>query len=211
MLETPVQYERDLRSASKEWKRSKDSTTKWSFGSRPLSGCHLDLSTYETVGGSESQRAKSRPRGKASDVLKTTNLKKEHNIIKTTRGNYEMPAGRVRAKTNAYDEISDVRSSFTDGLPAPGSLTRKMTASDNFLYSFDRTESPGRPLTLDIFLKPSTPRDTERLVEKEYEILDDNGQALKGRKARRILRKGTAAEPLGKDEAPTEDEGFELV
>lgn len=84
--------------------------------------------------------------------------------------------------------------------------------SDNILYSFDKNDTPGRPLTLDIFVK-STGRETERLVEKEYEVIDGNGEMLNGKKARRILRKG-ATDPgtaLGVGDEVVEDEGFELV
>lgn len=140
--------------------------------------------------------------------------KKEHNLTKFTRGNYTLPAGRVRSKMSAHEEISsDLSRSISDLLPGTGpALTPSLSlsASDNFLYSFDRTDTPGRPLTLDVFVKPATPRDTERLVEKEYEILDANGQALKGRKARRNLRAGLGDEARDPGDA-AEDEGFELV
>ena len=36
------QFERDLRSANKEWKRTKDSSVKWSHGSRHLYGIRRD-------------------------------------------------------------------------------------------------------------------------------------------------------------------------
>lgn len=96
-------------------------------------------------------------------------------------------------------------------------------------YSFDHAESPGhRPLTLGAFVK-TTGRETEKLVEREYEVLDCNGEALRGRKARRVLRKeessssttSTAAAAIRssgaggherKDDGEGfEDEGFELV
>lgn len=35
--------ERDLRSARKEWKRTKDSNVKWSNGSRHMPGVRLDI------------------------------------------------------------------------------------------------------------------------------------------------------------------------
>lgn len=82
-----------------------------------------------------------------------------------------------------------------------------MSASDNFLYSFDRVESPGGPVTLDLFVKPASPRDTERLVRKEYEVLDANGQPLKGRKAKKDLRRAALDPTPDADE----DDGFELV
>ncbi len=66
--EAPAQFERDLRSAGKDGKRTKDSHAKWSNGARPLPGCRLDLISLEASGGSDSQRAKVRPRHKASDA-----------------------------------------------------------------------------------------------------------------------------------------------
>lgn len=60
-FEGPTMYERDMRSANKEWRRSKNGSTKWAFGARPLAGCKLDLTTLEPATGSESQRAKVRP------------------------------------------------------------------------------------------------------------------------------------------------------
>ncbi len=84
-----------------------------------------------------------------------------------------------------------------------------MSVTDNFLYSFDRTETPGKPLSLDVFVK-TNPRETEKFVEKEYEILDANGEALKGRKARRNLRQ-QSPHANGGEVGIIEDEGFELV
>lgn len=82
---------------------------------------------------------------------------------------------------------------------------------DNVLYSFDRADSPGRPLTLEVFVK-KTGRDTEKFVEKEYEILDVNGDALKGRKARRNLRGGAnTGTKSTEEEAEVDEDGFELV
>lgn len=66
-METPAQYERDLRSANKQWKRGKDASAKWSHGARPLHGCRVDWATMEASGGSEAQRAKARPRRKISE------------------------------------------------------------------------------------------------------------------------------------------------
>lgn len=211
-FENPAQFERDVRSANLEWKRTKDSSTKWSFGARPGAGCAVDYSTLEATGGSESQRAKSRPRGKWSDNSHwTTNTKREHNINKLTRGNWDMPAGRVRNAMNARQEVHDASRSIPELLPSMTLDGSQATASDGPLYSFDRTDSPGRPLALDIFVKPATARDTERFVEKEYEIVDGNGQTLKGRKARRNLRKSGSDLPDQGDVDVGQDEEFELV
>ncbi len=60
-VESSAQFERDLRSANKEWKRSKDSSAKWSHGHRPSAGVRLDLYSRQPISGSETQQAKSRP------------------------------------------------------------------------------------------------------------------------------------------------------
>lgn len=135
--------------------------------------------------------------------------RKSHNLVKM-RSNRDAPFGRMRTQLYAKREITDVTSRSFGELPPTGPLVRRASATDNVLYSFDRADTPGRPLTLDIFVKSPTARDTERLVEKEYEILDTNGEALKGRKARRNLRQ--AASDLGPaNDEVVEDEGFELL
>jgi len=126
------------------------------------------------------------------------------------RSNRNVPTGRVKAKLHATHECDDPSSrSLAELTPVAQHLVRRMSATDNALYSFDRTDTPGRPLTLDIFIKAPTERDTERLVEKEYEILDANGQALKGRKARRNLRHAGTDLDTAREEV--EVDGFELL
>ncbi len=80
---------------------------------------------------------------------------------------------------------------------------------DNFLYSFDRADSPAHVLTLDVFVKPNK-RATEKLVEKEYEILDGNGEPLRGKKARQSLRKAVTG-PIEEVDEHENDDGFELI
>lgn len=68
-------------------------------------------------------------------------------------------------------------------------------------------------MTLENFVKTDD-RKTEKFVEKEYEILDANGEALKGRKAkRRGLRGGAAAGSSQQEDEDRveEDDGFELI
>ena len=57
---------RDLRSANKEWKRNKDSTTKWSYGQRALAGVGVDSISGEFLTGTPAQHAKFRPVSKQS-------------------------------------------------------------------------------------------------------------------------------------------------
>lgn len=216
-VESPIQYDRDLRGANKEWKRTKDSSAKWSCGSRPSGGVWTRGEHYVT--GSESQQAKSRPRKRQSDNI---HPKQAHNLVKPRMaGTWAKQPGLVgRMRTNFYamGEINDASRSLSDMPP----LTRRLSsasagAENNVLYSFDRRDTPGRPLTLDIFVKAPTARDTERLVEKEYEVLDDHGELLTGRKARRHLRQAatdlgpTTARAGSEDTTIIEDEGFELV
>lgn len=132
------------------------------------------------------------------------------NLVKMRR-NWDNSPGLFRTKLHAKSEINEANRYLGDLPPtttAPA-LVRRQSGSDNVLYSFDRLDTPGRPYTLDFFVKAPTARDTEKFVEKEYEILDTHGQALKGRKARRELRHGHA-DP-GAQDSIVEDEGFELV
>lgn len=214
LFETPMQSERDLRSARKEWKRSKDSTSKWGFGARPSSGCHLNLATYEIEGGSEEQRTKIRPMGKFSDdhntsTTRNNNSAKKHNMVKMTRANWYEPHSRVKSRMNAAEEVSSFNDQQLGNSGISSQNNNLMSFSDHVLYSFDKAETPGKPLSLDVFVKQPTGRDTEKLVEKEYEILDQNGEPLRGRKARSILRK--SGSDLAKDHSPLEDDDFELV
>ncbi|KAG6366294.1 hypothetical protein INS49_000470 [Diaporthe citri] len=205
-----VQYERDLRSANQEYKRGKDATVKWSFGTT-ASPSWWSASAPEP----DNENIKARPLGKWSDQFGKED-KDKGNINKYTRTTgrlRDIPSKRVRSKVSAQEEIEEAAftsRSVLDYLPSP--VRRQNSAADNILYSFDRQDSPGRPLTLDIFVKKGG-RETERFVEKEYEILDANGDALKGRKARRNLRRGvTNGSKSADDDMPEMDEdGFELV
>lgn len=58
--ETPAQYERDFRSANQEWKRSKDASVKWSYGSTAAWYGQLPSDV-------ESENFRARPIGKPSN------------------------------------------------------------------------------------------------------------------------------------------------
>jgi hypothetical protein len=58
-MDSSTQYERDLRSAGKAYKREKKAHAKWAFGARPLPG--ITDSFGEIKGGDELSRAKARP------------------------------------------------------------------------------------------------------------------------------------------------------
>lgn len=62
-FDRPVQSERDLRSANKEWKRGKDSSVKWSYGAKPQ-----EKGWYPSFDVEDDSSFKARPAGKASDL-----------------------------------------------------------------------------------------------------------------------------------------------
>ncbi|ORY65509.1 uncharacterized protein BCR38DRAFT_340953 [Pseudomassariella vexata] len=196
---------RDLRSAAQDPKRVKERNSKWSRGQRPSPGCN-SIIREEILSGSESQRAKVRP--ERTDKSCSYHIR-NHNIVKAKLA-HDVPLSRSRAKVEAMEELADsaISRSLIDMLPSPNSR-RKPSVSDNFLYNFDRAESPGKPLSLDIFVKTNR-KDTEKFIEKEYEILDTNGDTLKGRKARQNLRRPNYAAVVKEPEI-IEDDGFELV
>lgn len=229
--ESPVQFEpkRDLRSANKEWKRGKDSDTKWSYGSRTREAQWQPICDAEQLG------IKARPIGKASDLyvalpsrqVRITDSnrsccrwglsdKDRGNINKyarTTGRIREIGNGRIRSKVSAREELDEATGasqSIFNYLPA-SPRRQVLNPMDNVLYSFDRADSPGRPLTLEVFVK-NTGRDTEKFVEKEYEILDVNGDALKGRKARRNLRGGASSGAKSTDaEVEVDEDEYEIL
>ncbi|KAI1491240.1 hypothetical protein F5X96DRAFT_668851 [Biscogniauxia mediterranea] len=200
---------RDLRSFAQDTKRVKEHKEKWSRGARPSPGCKYNIWGDTIVTGSDSQREKIRPERFAYSYRLPT-----QNIVKPrSKTRYDVPQSHSRAKIDALAELQDtsnISRSLHDLMSSPQNR-RKLSTSDNILYSFDRADTPGKPLSLDIFVKPN-PKETEKFVEKEYEILDNNGDALKGRKARRNLRRGKGNHPSAMEEPePIEDDGFELV
>ncbi|KAL7629161.1 hypothetical protein AAE478_000680 [Parahypoxylon ruwenzoriense] len=199
---------RDLRSSAQDSKRFKEHTEKWSRGSRPSPGCRTYWVEPDVaiVTGSESQREKVRPERHFHHFPRFPT----HNIVKS-RASRHVLGNYSRAKLDAMEELHDpsnISRSLHDLMPSSQSR-RSLSISDNILYSFDRAESPGKPLTLDVFVK-ANPKETEKFVEKEYEILDNNGDALKGRKARQNLRRKNHA-PAADEPEIIEDDGFELV
>jgi hypothetical protein len=60
-MDTSTQYERDLRSAGKAYKREKKAHAKWAHGTRPMPGITANLVTGEVTGGNAAARTKTRP------------------------------------------------------------------------------------------------------------------------------------------------------
>jgi hypothetical protein len=143
---------------------------------------------------------------------------KKHNVVKIMWGNYDQPHHHTRTAISAKEEIAEAADSrsIADMLrdaplqsSLPGRAAGVMSPIDNVMYSFDNSQSPNRPLTLGVFVKEATGRETEKLIEREYEVVDEHGDALKGRKARKNLRKPSAQVALETD--ALEDDGFELI
>ncbi|KLU85982.1 hypothetical protein MAPG_05001 [Magnaporthiopsis poae ATCC 64411] len=221
-METPAQYERDLRSAHKGWKRGKDSREKWAHGQRPAAGLKWNTFTGEILNSEtpEVLLSKSRPSKKNSDFVHDSHRKKHANTMKIIRPQptfFRAANGRPSGRIGARGEIENPETSrsIMDLLvPAArkeggGLASWGFHSMDGVLYSFDAADTPSRPVTLETFVKANN-RTTEKLVEKEYEILDANGDLLKGRKARSDLRK-SASGVGGGGNIDDDDDGFELV
>ncbi|KAH7327857.1 hypothetical protein B0I35DRAFT_472630 [Stachybotrys elegans] len=199
LVEYSSQLERDLRSADREFKRHRDLVAKWANGARPL----------DSPGHVEVQYLGIEKRGKAFPRLlrpqKNSHPRKSHhNMVKTLRGhNHELPPGRVRRAAHIQAEMDQ---SFLENPPieCPSLASAEQMVTENTGRQCQATTDlllP--PLSLDHFIK-TTGRETEQFVEKEYGIIDANGQLLEGRKARQNLRHG-------KDQSIQAVEGYEVI
>lgn len=160
----------------------------------------------EFLTGSEQQQDKIRPqRAPDGKHMRTSNVTK---INPSTRHHQDNSWWSKADNMVESRDPSNLSRSLRELLPSPYGR-RKQSVSDDFLYSFDHKESPGKPLSLEAFVKTNT-KATEKFVEKEYEILDGNGETVKGRKALKSLHRGMPAPPVEEAEL-IEDDGFELV
>ncbi|KAB5540439.1 hypothetical protein GE09DRAFT_256231 [Coniochaeta sp. 2T2.1] len=207
-----TQYDRDLRGASQEYKRRQDSTHKWRRGGIPVNPVNSFYVSYGpgraiTTVGDPGEDGKMRP---IHENHRSDPHKDGRNLNKLGRsGNHGWSSYRtVIAKTRIADEIGAAAAAgFKDHAGGDPPVSPAAGAGDDpFIYSFDSVVTPGAPLSLDVFVKQPTGRDTERLVEKEYEVVDENGLALKGKERKGNLRKTGS----GLEEARVED-GFEIV
>jgi len=209
--ETPIQYERDLRSADHGAKRSKDKKAKWIHGevgrvySLELAPDPLELHVVDWYPDEkarpETRKTPVRRRRMKSDLKANQNREKKYGSIATHRN---VARFDPRHEIRTAEELRSV-----DMLPFSANLGTG--PAEDFLYSFDSPNSPLPTLPLGVFVKPDV-RGTEKLVEKEYEILDANGNAVRGKKARRALRQAASASPEARPQAAgVEEDEFELV
>ncbi|KAK4165978.1 hypothetical protein QBC43DRAFT_287313 [Cladorrhinum sp. PSN259] len=201
-LHTTAEAARDIRQAGTERKRDKDHTSKWSHGQRD-----------PQVG------TKFRP-----NKLHAGPPKPHSNMVKC-RAHWNAPQTQFRTKLHAKYEIDDCRiSKSTSGdwyktavSPiATRASSFSNSSNDPFLYSFDRNDTPGRPLSLAAFVKAPSGQETEKLVKKEYAVIDATGEnVLSGRKATRMLRTGQlsagGSAQVSQEKSFLDDEGFELL
>ncbi|KIH93944.1 hypothetical protein SPBR_06197 [Sporothrix brasiliensis 5110] len=212
-----AQFDRDLRSAHIDFKRSKDHRAKWEHGARGMHAGGLNVSPDAD---SDALLARGlRPRKPMVRYW----VMPSNNIQKPDRGHRSsVPPARHRETSRALLELQESKALSTSeilqgGPAAPTKTTRADTfvaASASPLYSFDHN-APAAALPLDAFIKAPTVRDTEKMIKNEYEVLDANGEAVHGRKARAVLRQAAANSPLTQPKlvevVDDDDDDFELV
>ncbi|CAK7563381.1 MAG: hypothetical protein SEPTF4163_001249 [Sporothrix epigloea] len=120
------------------------------------------------------------------------------------------PLRRHRAATDALAEIQIANTMSSSYLVNSLTYTPpvRVAIPDNGvpLHSFDMLDSPLHSLPLAAFVKEPSVRDTERMVNREYEIVDSNGATATGRRARELLRRSPSLCAI-----PATDGDFELI
>ncbi|KAK4644420.1 hypothetical protein QC761_304630 [Podospora bellae-mahoneyi] len=201
------QFERDLRHSAKERKRVKDHNTKWQHGSRFLSGVVTE-GFWDQVKpvkySNDAHIAKMKPDKRYVDRYHFARKPTVGQNIVKGRSNWHTPDSVIKNNLAKNINAADLNDANASTIPT-------LAPQDDVLYSFDRHDSPDRPVTLEVFVKArNTQKETEKLVEKEYEVVDGNGEAVKGRKAKKVLRSGTS-ERREENEPVVVEGGFELV
>jgi len=206
----PSVISRDFRSEAQDAKRAREYKQKWSHGTRPLAGvCTMKCNTGLYAHEHEHDSDRVRPMKAWEDYsVKTQNVSKTLRVM----SQLDMPARRYRANLDARVQIADPNSHndylAEDSIDWP----EGRSVLDGVLYSFDKQVTPG-PLSLDVFIKenPRAMRAAERHVESEYEIIDGNGRAVEGRRARNMLRRQNNIPTEEHSELARDDDGFELI
>jgi hypothetical protein len=180
--------ERDIRSADREYKRMRDNEAKWRYGARPkpdaLNQQPLNLARPCKKPSANSPRPKMNPN------------------INKGRSSKDQPECRVRVAYHVKEELQSTSSarSLCDMLPD----SRLRSTGENKATTVRDTHMPYLPQPLGFSIKVRTLCDTERMVLGGYEVVDDNGQLLRGRRARMNLRHGQST-------ADREDDGFMVL
>ncbi|KAE9406260.1 hypothetical protein BT96DRAFT_915490 [Gymnopus androsaceus JB14] len=205
-----VQFERDIRSASRPFKRDRDHRKKWSMGMSPSSGVHLSSVTLEPEGGSESQRNKVVPMKQYSQMTSRSHKSNRNRIPKAStsrvRDDQIRIFGRLTRKADSHFEIQ----SHTSILLCKALLENNTaTGMDGFLISnYDSSSSRGAVDLGDLVEHAERKWEsiqTERIVKDEYEVLDNEGETtvLRVSKGTKGKRRNTVIQE--------DDDGFELI
>ncbi|CAK7269627.1 hypothetical protein SEPCBS57363_003697 [Sporothrix epigloea] len=137
--------------------------------------------------------------------LDSSNANKLHRSTVGTK-----PLRRNHTTTDALAEIQIANTMSSSYLINSSTYTPPVCVAipDNGapLHSFDMLDSPLHSLPLAAFVKEPSVRDTERMVNREYEIVDSNGATATGRRARELLRRSPTLCAI-----PATDGDFELI
>jgi len=210
---SPIQH-RDIRSASKPFKRDRDHSQKWSNGERPSHGVSVRYTLgmqggeeEERVGGNERQLEKVRPQKQWSLSNAKTHANLSPKPTPTHGHGYgvtsNVSTGRVFRKMDATMEANDaspLSRSLLDLLPTHANntdspiQTAMRTSDADIFYSFDnKGKSPGqnsRPVDLGGLVEQAEKKflaeQTEKIVKGEYEVIDGQGEiAVLGKKGKK--------------------------
>ncbi|KAL1900488.1 hypothetical protein Sste5346_002209 [Sporothrix stenoceras] len=207
-----TQHDRDLRSAHIDYKRNKDQLAKWEHGAR---GLHIAESGPLREGTTVESFRPCKP-------LVRYWVMPNNNIQKPFRGNRtNLPVSRHRETSQALKELQESKKMTTSDilLQAPAQPVRSpptpLDGPPDLVYSYDLASSPATALTLDAFIKTPSARSTEKMIKNEYEVVDANGEAVHGRKARQVLREAAASSnsPVTKPKLieVVDEDDFELI
>ncbi|CAK7210283.1 hypothetical protein SBRCBS47491_000724 [Sporothrix bragantina] len=203
----------DFRGANRDQQRWTNHTQKWGRDREPAcADCYHDseecqkavpLGTYmRGVNLAKMTKTLRPPR------LDTSNFNKLNRVTGWTK-----PVRRQHTTTDALAEVQ-IANTMTSSFIVSSSytpVTSTAPISDAPLGSeldapLDDGAAPLRSLPLAAFVKEPSVKDTERMVNREYEIVDSNGSTATGRRARELLRQSPTSSAV-----PTTDGDFELI
>ncbi|KAI9745508.1 MAG: hypothetical protein M1818_001042 [Claussenomyces sp. TS43310] len=207
---------KDIRSESRGYQRGKEHSYKWAYGARdsvngprkfPSIDGLIDYGEYKLP---TQQRPGDRPMKKYSDLYSAT--RKDHaNIPAKAASGREYPRavrGRVDRRQDALGESSNhgVDKSLIDLLPSSTrSLSRSLSPDYGVTYSFDAASSAWKAVNFDGLVERAerdfNARETDKMVETEYEVLDDFGQSMtRTKKGKKGIAKQKATVVRSSDE-----------
>jgi len=230
---SPIQT-RDIRSASKPFKRDRDHDQKWVNGVRPLNVRYkFSISDIPDSldGGSDHQEEKVRPMKQWSQVNNDhkshANRAPKNASLRNVSHTQDGISGRLTKKVDAEFESTTAEplsKSLLELLPqhrnnTMGPVQVALSGDEGVLYSYDKRPSPnarGREVDLGGLIDQAERKweseQTEQMV-KDYEVLDLTGEAIKIKKGKkgsrspknRAVKNEIVATPI------EEVDGFELI